>query len=362
MVIFSPGSPISFNTLADEPAFHAELGRRYTEFEDALDSKQYDATRQLWHTPTELFQPYYGEAVARYLMSNYVMSTYPYHDLIIYEMGAGRGTLMLNVLDYIRDVEPSVYDRTKYRIIEISPALASLQAAQLVQAAAARRGHAGKVEIVNRSIFDWAERVPSPCFFLAMEVFDNFAHDALRYDLRTEEPLQGVVMVDARGDFHEFYEPVLDPLAARYLRVRHAATAGRYRVPYPASRTARWLRSQLLPFAPNLSEPEYVPTRLLQFFDILEKYFPAHKLLTSDFHTLPDSIKGLNSPVVQTRFERRMVPVTTPLVSFDPCFSYLSASLSVSPLSWPSKARCRGKESPQKEKCKGRGGFDKKKK
>ncbi|RYP07824.1 hypothetical protein DL764_002279 [Monosporascus ibericus] len=309
VVIFSPGEPFDFNALRDEPAFHAELGRRYTEFEDALDAQKPDPTRQLWHTPTELFRPYYGEAVARYLMSNYVMSTYPYHDLIIYEMGAGRGTLMLNVLDYIRDVEPSVYDRTKYKIIEISPSLASLQASRLAESA----GHAGKVEIINRSIFDWRERVPSPCFFLAMEVFDNFAHDVLRYDLATEEPLQGAVLIDGRGDFHEFYEPALDPLAARYLRVRHAATGGRYRLPYSSSRALRWLKGHM-PFAPNLSDPEYVPTRLLQFFDILEKYFPAHRLLTSDFHTLPDAIKGLNSPVVQTRFERRMVPVTTPLV------------------------------------------------
>ena len=324
VVIFSPGEPIDFNALRDEPSFHAELGRRYTEFEDALDARSFDSTRQLWHTPTELFRPYYGEAVARYLMSNYIMSTYPYHDLIVYEMGAGRGTLMLNVLDYIRDNEPSIYDRTKYKIIEISPQLATLQRSQLdsaaaeVTAQAASRGHADKVEIINRSIFDWRERVPSPCFFLAMEVFDNFAHDALRYDLRTEEPLQGTVMIDGRGDFHEFYEPVLDPLAARYLRVRDAATAGNYPAPYAGGRAARWLRSQL-PFAPNLSDPEYVPTRLLQFFDILERYFPAHRLLTSDFHTLPDAVRGLNSPVVQTRFERRMVPVTTPLVSVS-CF------------------------------------------
>ena len=329
VVIFSPGEPFDFNALRDEPAFHAELGRRYTEFEDALDARAFDATRQLWHTPTELFRPYYGEAVARYLMSNYIMSTYPYHDLIVYEMGAGRGTLMLNVLDYIRDNEPSIYDRTKYKIIEISPQLASLQQSQLnaaasavtaVAAQAASRGHADKVEIINRSIFDWRERVPSPCFFLAMEVFDNFAHDALRYDLRTDEPLQGTVMIDGRGDFHEFYEPVLDPLAARYLRVRDAATGGRYPTPYAAGRAARWLRSQF-PFAPNLSDPEYIPTRLLQFFDILERYFPAHRLLTSDFHALPDTVRGLNSPLVQTRFERRMVPVTTPLVSSPPRFS-----------------------------------------
>ncbi|KAI2616022.1 DUF185-domain-containing protein [Hypoxylon sp. NC1633] len=314
VVIFTPGEPIVFNSLADEPAFHAELGRRYTEFEDALDAKegQPDDTRQLWHTPTELFRPYYGEAIARYLMSNYVMTTYPYHDLIIYEMGAGRGTLMLNILDYIRDIEPAVYDRTKYKIIEISPSLAALQSSQLLSSAASR-GHASKVEIINKSIFDWDSRVPSPCFFLAMEVFDNFAHDVLRYDLDTEEPLQGTVLIDGLGDFYEFYEPVLDPVAARYLRVRHAATGGRYRAPYAPNRAVRWLKARL-PFAPNLSDAEYVPTRLMQFFDILERYFPAHRLLTSDFHTLPDAVRGLNSPVVQTRFQRRMVPVSTPLV------------------------------------------------
>ncbi|KAI0873852.1 S-adenosyl-L-methionine-dependent methyltransferase [Hypoxylon argillaceum] len=316
VVIFSPGEPFSFNTIRDEPTFYAEVGKRYTEFEDALDAKQHDDTRQLWHTPTELFRPYYGEAIARYLMANYVTAnyvSYPYNDLIIYEMGAGRGTLMLNILDYIRYMEPSIYDRTKYKIIEISPSLAALQNSQMM-ADAATRGHASKVEIINKSIFDWDERVPSPCFFLAMEVFDNFAHDVVRYDLATEEPLQGTVLIDELGDFYEFYEPVLDPVAARFLRVRHAAADGRYPAPYSSSATLRALRRRLSPFAPNLSDPEYIPTRLMQFFDIIEKYFPAHRLVTSDFHALPDTVRGLNSPVVQTRYQRRMVPVSTPLV------------------------------------------------
>lgn len=313
-VIFSPGEPFDFPALRDEPGFYDELGRRWTEFEDRLDSKlpAPNDTRQLWHTPTELFRPYYGQAIARYLMANYIMQMYPYHDLIIYEMGAGRGTLMMNILDYIRAEEPSVYDRIKYKIIEISPSLAEIQNSQLMVDAASR-GHADKVEIINRSIFDWNEREPSPCFFIALEVFDNFAHDIIRYDLTTEDPLQGMVLITESNDFYEFYEPVLDPVAARYLRVRHVATDGRYQVPYSNSKMVRWAKGQM-PFAPNLSDAEYIPTRLMQFFDILEKYFPAHRLVTSDFHTLPDTVKGLNSPVVQTRYQRRMVPVSTPLV------------------------------------------------
>ena len=75
----------------------------------------------------------------------------------------------------------------------------------------------------------------------------------------------------------------------------------------------RQLKSRL-PLAPNMTVPEYVPTRLMQFFDILREYFPLHQLLTSDFHALPDAVKGYNAPVVQTRYQRRTVPVTTPYV------------------------------------------------
>ncbi|KAK5992762.1 Protein arginine methyltransferase NDUFAF7-like-like protein [Cladobotryum mycophilum] len=279
-VIFSPGEPFEFNFMRDELEFQSELGRRYTEFEDLLDDKEGEsATRQLWHTPTELFRPYYGEAIARYLVSNYRLTTYPYDDLLIFEMGAGRGTLMLNILDYIRAADPQVYARTKFNIIEISSSLAALQTRHLLSTAESR-GHADKVEIINRSIFEWDRYVPSPCFFLAMEVFDNFSHDGIRYDVATEEPLQGHVLIDGDGDFYEFYVHELDPLAARFFR---------------------------MPFAANLSNPEFIPTRLMQFFDVLEKYFPAHRLLTSDFHSLPQAVKGLNAPVVQTRFQRKMV-------------------------------------------------------
>lgn len=311
--IFSPGASFDFNSIEDEPEFHKLLGQRYVEFEDKLDEKEFDEARQLWHTPTELFKPFYGEAIARYMVANYKLSLFPYHDLVIYELGAGNGTLMLNILDYIRQTDPEVYDRTKFRIIEVSTSLAALQARNL-QSSAAGRGHADKVEIINKSIFDWDLYVPTPCFFLAMEVFDNFAHDIIRYDPRTEEPMQGSVLIDAQGDFYEFYSRSLDPIAARFLRVRDAACQDRqYQHPLRSPRLWRSLRHSL-PFAPNLTLPEYIPTRLMQFFSILGTRFPAHRLITSDFHTLPQSTAGYNAPVVQTRYERRTVLVRTPLV------------------------------------------------
>jgi Putative S-adenosyl-L-methionine-dependent methyltransferase len=310
--IFRLGAPFDFNSIEDGPAFHHLLGVRYTQFEDELDAIQPDEARQLWHTPTELFRPYYGEAIARYLISNYKLTLYPYHDLIIYEMGAGNGTLMLNILDFIRDTDHEVYQRTKFKIIEISSNLADLQLKNLKDSVNAG-GHLGHVEIINRSIFDWGTYVHSPCFFLALEVFDNFGHDAIRYQHKTGLPEQGGVLVDANGEFHEYYNPQLDPLASRFLRVRQAAT----RRPFPTplgSKFTRGLRSAL-PFQSPVTLPEYIPTRLMQFFDILHDFFPAHRLLVSDFCTLSDTVPGLNAPVVQTRYQRRTVPVSTPFVS-----------------------------------------------
>lgn len=288
------------------------MAERYTEFEDMLDLTNPDEARQLWHTPTELFRPYYGEAIARYLVSNYKLTLYPYHDLIIYEMGAGNGTMMLNILDFIRDTDHEVYQRTKFKIIEISPALAELQRKNLHESLNAG-GHLNHVEIINRSIFDWDTYVHSPCFFLALEVFDNFAHDAIRYNYRTELPQQGGVLIDEDGEFHEFYNTQLDPIASRFLKVRQAAA----RRPFQSPLGPKFLRGirPAIPFQSEFTLPEYIPTRLMQFFDILHAYFPAHRLVASDFNTLPDTIPGLNAPVVQTRYRRRTVPVSTPFVS-----------------------------------------------
>lgn len=88
---------------------------------------------------------------------------FPYEDLVIYEIGAGNGTLAQNVLDYLREEHPEVYDRTKYQIIEISGQLADLQEKRL------KLTHP-TLQVHRKSIFEWDQRIPGPCYFLAMEV------------------------------------------------------------------------------------------------------------------------------------------------------------------------------------------------
>ena len=115
----------------------------------------------------------------------YQLKYFPYEDLIIYEIGAGNGTLALNILDYIRDNYPQVYERTRYNIVEISSSLAKLQERKL-------KDHPC-VKIINQSIFHWDQREDSPCMFIAMEVIVSelsitHQHGVSTLDLRIISP------------------------------------------------------------------------------------------------------------------------------------------------------------------------------
>ncbi|GAA93545.1 uncharacterized protein L969DRAFT_25194 [Mixia osmundae IAM 14324] len=294
-----------FGSLRRGSDFADELARRYGESEAG-------ARRQVWHTPTELFKPWYARAIARFLSSEYRLSLYPYADLTIVEIGAGNGTLMRGILDYLAQQDPEVYDRTRYRIVEISPRLAAQQKRQIGPE------HATKVQIHQSSIFDWQETVTEPCFIVALEVLDNLAHDVVRYTLETHQPLQCVVAVDQTGDFHELYEPVSDPDLKRFLALRQA-TPTSSRSPalnrfLSASPALRKLRASM-PFAPNLTLPEFAPTRAVALLDVLREKFPLHRLLMSDFDALTDTVPGFNAPVVQTRYDGQSVACSTYLVS-----------------------------------------------
>ncbi|KAJ9114164.1 hypothetical protein QFC20_001680 [Naganishia adeliensis] len=260
--------------------------------------------RQVWHTPTELFRPHYSRIVARALLSHYKLHHYPYTDLQIYEIGAGNGSLMVDIMTFLREEHPEVYERTRYEIIEISGPLAERQRARAEEAGLEvelvagkrREGRSGaQVRIQNVDFFEWQGSSRDACYFVALEVFDNFAHDMIRYDMDTLEPLQAVVSIDATGDYSLLYEPVTDPAIRRYLGYR--------RLIYTS-----------LPFAPNLSAPEFIPTKQMMFLEKLRETLPFHRLLVSDFDALPDAVPGRNGPVVQTRYNGEMVPCETFLV------------------------------------------------
>ncbi|KAL5536864.1 hypothetical protein ACEPAF_687 [Sanghuangporus sanghuang] len=292
------GEEIDFNKIRNGDEFQEIVAKRYEEYgQDDAEGPG----RQIFHTPTELFRPHYGHAIAQCIISEYLLKYFPYEDLNLYEIGAGNGSLAMDILNFIRDRHPEVYERTRYTIIEISGSLAEKQRQYL-------NSVHNCVEVVHKSIFRWKTTEPSPCFIVMMEVIDNFAHDMVRYDMKTLEPFQTFVSIDEEGDFYAHYTRITDPLISAFFSMRNALG---HAPPLPALlRSSSRIREIYsgLPFAPNLSQPEFIPTRLLSLIATLRTYFPRHRLILSDFATLPDTIPGHNAPVVQTRLKNTMVP------------------------------------------------------
>ncbi|GJJ11511.1 hypothetical protein Clacol_005744 [Clathrus columnatus] len=300
-IIFSSKEPLDFPSIRNARELENHIIQTYGSYGATVRGPG----RQVWHTPTELFKPWYGRAIAQFILSEYMLRSYPYDDLVIYEIGAGNGTLADDILNFIQQEYPAdVYERIRYNIIEISPQLAKIQGKQL-------RSHPN-VKVFNKSVFDWDMRDNSACFFIALEVIDNFPHDEIRYSTETREPYQGIVAINEWGDFYRLYERVSDPLISTYLNLRTTVGRASPAIP-PASPLLRRLRT-FLPFAANLSKSEFIPTRLLELLYLLRDKFPRHRLLLSDFSSLPDTIPGYYAPVVQTRIRDVMVPCQTFLV------------------------------------------------
>lgn len=360
--IFQPEKPFDYNNIEDIDEFMDTWHKSYERYDvitplalpapnssskfasmahaiqqqDSQVAPKYRKSLQLWHTPTELFHPYYGEALARYILVNYKLNVYPYNDLIIYEMGGGNGTLMCDILNYIRKHQPEIYEKTQYKIIEISSQLASKQMKNALDNKLTSQGlDSSKLEIFNKSIFEWKKVVDDPCFFIALEVFDNFSHDLIRYDNDTGKPYEGKVVIDENGDFFEFFTPELSYYSNAYLNLREnskysvlkqSSSVGGYLSalksfysddvhPLLHSSAKLKLKNTILPYDSNLTPGEFIPTRLLQFFQILKHRFPNHSLISSDFNYLPKTIPGcFNGPVVQTVLQNRMVDVSTYMV------------------------------------------------
>lgn len=216
---------------------------------------------------------------------------------------------MRGVLDYLSAHESELYQRTKYHIIEISPRLSALQRAR------AQPEHGDKVQVINEDIFNYSHPTEQRnCFFLAFEVLDNLSHDVVRFTkdpAYPPTPLQASVSISDTGDFVELYAPVSDPVISEYLSLREGMDLDPLHPHRPD-----WLRrlEAMLPFHANLSEPFFIPTKLLTLLNTLHQRFPKHRLLLSDFTTLPDATPGHTAPVVQTRYKGQTVPCTTYLV------------------------------------------------
>ncbi|KAF0971944.1 hypothetical protein FDP41_009640 [Naegleria fowleri] len=300
-------------------SFDEQMILPFHELQDQLDylenlSELYQRGPQSWGTPIEIFQPYYGIAIAEYMLRTTFgegKNENLEKPLKIYEMGGGMGTCARNVLDYLEKEYPEIYKRTEYSIIEISSQLHEQQKIRC-----ARHVKNGKLMLHHASFMDWSNVEQDECFVIAMEVLDNCAHDKVSID-GEGNVLECHVFEDPLTNYYgEVFLPCQDELIIRYLYLsgiiegdtQNTSNSVSQRYFYKAiedlragkikkgirsffSKSVGGMRSLLMSSIGG-DHVMFIPTVQLQIIEKLYQNFPKHRLICADFDYLGTDESG----------------------------------------------------------------------
>jgi len=183
-------------------------------------AKLYQEQKGQWLTPTEIFRPFYSNVIARYIAES-VDHRQP---LNIIELGGGRGTNAVCMMDFLQQTFPELYERTNYTIVDASPTLIELQREIL---GASQHSHKmvfsqkdlvevgeGKTHLVDDcNVSDFHQQ---QCFIVGLELLDNLPHDKIRVRNTKVEQAELVAIVDSndgQSEHQQHYEEVFRPLS-----------------------------------------------------------------------------------------------------------------------------------------------------
>ena len=327
--IYTSPSPsaLDFSTLASRDAYYQRLTVLYDQFDDC------------WLTPVELFKPHYAHSIARWILQQErqqqpddLPTT---NTLRIVEVGGGNGTCAAGILDYLRDKQPVLYRNTHYTIVDFSTTnrqrqLTSL-ATHLTQPANTASTAAPRVELLTMSMLDWSELIEQRVYVLGLEVLDNMPHDKViqhnnqSYQTHVHSlhslpppttatappPPPPADTEDPNQRYQESYSPLSDPFIHEYLTYQSQYAASppppvRHSYGSLGNAVAVWLaaageRLGGLVRRRGAEEAMWVPSTALLLFHTLHHFLPRHRVLLADFSSLPDTIGGLNAPIVSGR-------------------------------------------------------------
>ena len=272
-------------------------------------AKRYKELEVSFLTPVELFTPFYGQIIARHMMEHRKHNlAQEGHPLVIYEIGGGNGTLARDILDWLRDNRPEVYEMTRYTTVEISTRLAARQYEVVVL----EGGHSGRFHIAQADACDakaWGKQDFTHSFILGMEVLDNLPHDKVERQSEGDEWKQTTVSLDPSsglkgakmedGPWEEKHEPLTDPLIERCLRASYLQPTFEQRLDRKFYKLIDWILDKDVVQKEAAGEVIFVPTGAMALLEVLHCSRPNHSIILSDFDFLPEvRIPGRNAPLV----------------------------------------------------------------
>ena len=268
-------------------------------------------------TPPALFSPYYGWVFAEYLIGVYRAKFTPNEPLVIYEVGAGTGAFAEQVLNFLAEFHPRIYDACEYHLIEMNPNQVQLQRNRLIH-------HYHRVKIHNISIHNWREVEPRRCFVVGISLLSSMPHDCVvwRPDGTCYEKWMAFLVQDDLSSNTDRFLQVRDPVILRYLRCLNwmredtfhtlkvlCQTGGRENIDpvryaelepdlyESSSETISKIVNSINPY-----KTSYLPTAAFLMLETMAEYFPRHHALFADCNMVDAPLGGYNSPVVQAKY------------------------------------------------------------
>lgn len=291
-------------------------------------AKLYQAQQGQWLTPSELFQPYYSQCLAEWVASriaatmsssssaNAATAATSKKKIRLMELGGGRGTNALCLLDHLERHYPKLYDTVdEYVLADSSTSLLGLQQERTTR-------HIDKITHRLCDLQDVAEGRDSlfvgtsddnnddhhhhstTTIVLALEVLDNLPHDRIiRRRRNGVDKWSQLDLVETaatttstgRGSnrYQEIERPLTDPLLQRCLSLTNTKT----QTPLSGSSTSSSWLSTVAVDNNNSSAVCWYPTIAIGVLDhVLSQQHqpPPHhhvvEMLIADFDMLPDVV------------------------------------------------------------------------
>jgi len=317
-----------------------DLGSKW-EYQKSIDDVLKE-TGASWLSPFELYNPWYGHALGKYILESHVgpagissnasgKGRAPRPDspppLQIFELGGGSGTVASNVLDYLKQVAPDVYATTTYTIINPRQDLLASQVSMVHLHHDEERIQHLVLDFANPDASGGDALASQDCFVIGLDLFDNLPRDKVKRNAEgellaavvhaeddTSPPTERFCIDSAKDDliattmrfvdYHHDLDKHGDTIHARQTASDEALDI----VPFDATRAdlLTSIMSVLTPGAKkgiNFSrggvlrdgKPSFIPTGAVALFQHLKQLFPKHRLLASGFDHLPASTASLSA-------------------------------------------------------------------
>lgn len=215
---------------------------------------------------------------------------------------------MGGILDFFQNYDQYLYRNLEFKVVEISPQMCEAMEKRFKEE---HRGamERGNLKIVNSDFLKYKKKGKELQFLIFLEVLDNMPHDRVYWDDKKKNwEYQAMVETDEDGNnAREIKVDIQDDLIKEMLSIYK-------KCPKELDDIDRnkYEKGLVYKFYKYLSKAPFdhslfLPTFCLKVLKHINKEFPNHSLIMSDFDMLKtkESVKeGINAPIVSKKLEK----------------------------------------------------------